>query len=114
MKWLTPKPKKLPEKILTLKEMVELGILLIPYLRALKDTKKMLRESNNADGFYILIDYVLKKLPKEEISRISRILFDRNADEITVPEMVRRLPGIIEQNDLLDGFIILKQMGLFD
>ena len=113
------KKKPIPKTIkkLNLQEVLDLFILLIPYLGFVKEIKKQYQKQDGGTSLYIVISTLLDTLNKDDLYKITGMLFDCDieaAAKISIKDVIAVIPKTISENNLLEVYVILKNFGLLE
>ena len=105
--------KQNKEKELSFDELLKLLIILAPYSRLYQDIKKQYEQRGTSSGFFVVSQALLENMDMNDLYSIAQILFRvKNPDEMKATDIIRRLPDVIRKNNLIEAYIILKNLGL--
>ena len=105
--------KRNKEKELSFDDLLKLLVILAPYSRLYKDIKKQYEQQGSSSGFFIVSRTLLENMDKDDLYSIIVLLFNtKNPDMIKVTDIIRRLPDIIRKNNLIEAYIILRNLGM--
>lgn len=101
------------EKELSFDDLLKLLVILAPYSLLYKDIKKQYELQGSSAGFFIVSKTLLENMDKDDLYSIIILLFNtKKPDEMKVPDIIRRLPDIIRKNNLIEAYIILRNLGI--
>lgn len=114
---LFQKKKQSSVKVLNLDELLEIFILLIPYIGFIKELKNQYRKQDNGTSLYIIISTLLDTIKKDDLYKIISILLDCDIEKakiVTMKEFIKILPKVFSENNLIEAYILLKNLGLIE
>lgn len=117
----TPVNFTVNERVITIspisfEKMLEVVFLILPYLKMVKIVKEEYKTDDDAFVFFDVIENLLLHLDKENIVKALSILLNQDIEftkTITHVQALQIMPLIIDQNDLIETFYLLRELGAF-
>lgn len=110
--------KDLYIKKMTFEDAVKAFFLLIPYVKLLKEAKREYGSDNTISTFTFIVNVLLSELDKDILYEVLSIIYGgMNVDilkAIEIQELSKSLSILIRQNNLIELFILFKNMGLYN
>ena len=102
--------------ILNLSQLVELMVLFVPLFGLIKDIKRKYNDSTDNYNFLMIANLLLETIDKSLLYKITGILYgcdEETSKNIEIRQIIKDISKIIRDNDLLEAYMILKGLGLF-
>lgn len=109
--------QKIAITAVTFDELLEVAFLFSPYLKAAIKMREEYKSEGDAFAFFDVVQNIVTQLNVADFNKSIQILLklpEESVKELTANDIVKILPIIIQENDLVSVFFSMRSLGLFE
>ncbi len=100
--------------MLTLDEFLEVLFLFLPYLSLIRRVKKEYKEQQDGNLLFFMIQTLISEMDRKDLNKIFTILLKQDASKMALSDFIKKIPDIISQNNLVELYLISKQLKIIE